>query len=110
MGSMARCLERRNYIFGFRKIGEYLAKVADSDAPFQLEFKYLFLGKMIYILIIKEERNVLNTIKRKKAKWLLHILRRNCLLKHVIEGEIEGRIEVTGKRERRCKQLLVDHG
>jgi hypothetical protein len=27
---------------------------------------------------------------------------RNCLLKHVIEGEIEGRIEMTG----RCKQLL----
>jgi len=30
----------------------------------------------------------------------------NCLLKHVIEGKIEGRIEVTGKRVRRCKHLL----
>ena len=29
-------------------------------------------------------------------------------LKHVIEGKIEGRIEVSGKRERRCKQLLDD--
>jgi hypothetical protein len=28
-------------------------------------------------------------------------LGRNCLLKHVIEGKIEGRIEVTGKRGRR---------
>jgi hypothetical protein len=33
-------------------------------------------------------------------------LRRNCLLKHVIEGNIEGRIEVTGRRGRRRKQLL----
>jgi hypothetical protein len=33
---------------------------------------------------------------------------RNCLLKHVIEGKIEGRIEVTGKRRRRRKQLLED--
>jgi hypothetical protein len=27
-----------------------------------------------------------------------HILLRKCLLKHVIEGKIEGRIEVTGRR------------
>jgi hypothetical protein len=50
-----------------------------------------------YILIIKVERNILITIKRKKAKWNAHIWRRNCLLKHVIEGEIEGRIAVAGK-------------
>jgi hypothetical protein len=35
-------------------------------------------------------------------------LRRNCLVKHVIEGNIDGRIEVTGRRGRRGKQLLVD--
>jgi hypothetical protein len=35
-------------------------------------------------------------------------LRRNCLLKHVIEGKREGRIEVTGGRGRRRKQLLDD--
>jgi hypothetical protein len=33
-------------------------------------------------------------------------LHRNCLPKHVIEGKIEGRIEVMGRRGRRCKQLL----
>jgi hypothetical protein len=35
-------------------------------------------------------------------------LHRNCLLKHVTEGKIEGRIEVMGKwgRRRRCEQLL----
>jgi hypothetical protein len=33
-------------------------------------------------------------------------LRRTCLLKHVIEGKIEGRIKVMGRRGRRRKQLL----
>jgi len=36
----------------------------------------------------------------------VHILRRNCLLKQVIEGKIEGRTDVTGRRERRRKHLL----
>jgi hypothetical protein len=34
---------------------------------------------------VKENRNVLHIIKRKKAKWIGRILRRNCLQKHVIE-------------------------
>jgi hypothetical protein len=38
---------------------------------------------------VKEERNILHTIKRMKANWIGHILRRNCLLKHVIEWKIE---------------------
>jgi hypothetical protein len=46
--------------------------------------------------------------KRRKADWIRHFLRRNCLLKHVIEQKIEGRIEVTGRRGRRGKQLLDD--
>ena len=33
---------------------------------------------------------------------------KTCLLKHVIEVEIVRRIEVTGKRKRRSKQLLHD--
>jgi hypothetical protein len=33
-------------------------------------------------------------------------LRSNNFLKDVIEGEIEGRIEVTGRRGRRRKQML----
>jgi hypothetical protein len=57
---------------------------------------------------VKEERNMLHTIKRRKANWIGHILRRNCLLKHVIEGKLEGRIEMTGRRGRRRKQLLDD--
>jgi hypothetical protein len=57
---------------------------------------------------VKEERNIVHTIKRRKANWIGHILRRNCLLKLVIEGKLEGRIEMTGRRGRRRKQLLDD--
>jgi hypothetical protein len=53
-----------------------------------------------------EERNILHTIKRRKANWIGHILCRNCLSKHVIKGRIEGGIEVTGRQGRRRKQLL----
>jgi hypothetical protein len=41
-------------------------------------------------------------------KYLTNILRRNCLLKHIIEGEVEGGVEVTGRKGRRRKQLLDD--
>jgi len=56
----------------------------------------------------KEDRNMLQTIKRRKANWIGHISRRNCLLKQGIEGKIEGRVEVMGRRGRRGKQLLDD--
>jgi len=29
---------------------------------------------------VKEKRNILHTIKRRKANWIGHILRSNCLL------------------------------
>jgi hypothetical protein len=38
---------------------------------------------------VKEERNILHTIRR-KANWIGHILCRNCLLSHIIEGKIIG--------------------
>ena len=41
------------------------------------------------------ERNVLQKLKRRKANRIGHTLRRNCILKPIIEGKIEGRIEVT---------------
>jgi hypothetical protein len=50
----------------------------------------------------KEERNILHTIRRRKANWIGHILHRNCLLSHTIEGKIRG----TRRRRRRRKQLL----
>jgi hypothetical protein len=56
---------------------------------------------------VKDERNILQTIKRRKANWIGPILHINCLLKRAIEGKIEGRIDVTGRRGRR-KKLLDD--
>jgi len=43
-----------------------------------------------------------------KANLIGHILRRNCLLKQVIEGKIKGEMEVTRRRGRRRKKLLDD--
>jgi hypothetical protein len=37
---------------------------------------------------VKEERNDLHTVKRRKANWIGHILRRNRLVKYVIEGKM----------------------
>ena len=37
-----------------------------------------------------------------------HILRGSCLLHQVIEGNIKGGIEVTGRRGRRRRKLLDD--
>jgi len=41
---------------------------------------------------VKEDRNILRTIKVRKANWIGHIWRRNYLLKYVTEGKIEGTI------------------
>jgi hypothetical protein len=57
---------------------------------------------------VKEERNILHKIKTRKTNWIGHILRRNCLLKHATDGELERRIDVTRRRGRRRKQLLDD--
>jgi hypothetical protein len=57
---------------------------------------------------VKEERNIIHTITTRKANWIGHILHRNCLLKHVIEGTLEGRIEMTGRRGRGRKQVRDD--
>ena len=43
---------------------------------------------------------------KRKANWIGHILRRNCLLKQVIEGKIKGEMEVTRRRGTRRGKLL----
>jgi len=52
--------------------------------------------------IESRKEDILRTGNGRKADWFGHILRRNCILKQVNEGEIE----VTGRRGRRLKQLL----
>jgi hypothetical protein len=58
------------------------------------------------LLRVSEQRNIVHEIRKRKANWMSHILRRNCLLKEVIEGKIKGWIEVT----RRSKKLQDDLG
>ena len=41
---------------------------------------------------VKEGRDILLTIKRGTANWTGHMVCRDCLLKDVIDGKIEGRI------------------
>jgi hypothetical protein len=60
------------------------------------------------LLRVKEQRNILHEISKRKANWIGHILRRNCLLRQVIKGKIKGGIEVTGRRRRRRRKLLDD--
>jgi hypothetical protein len=58
------------------------------------------------LLRVKGQRNILHEIRKRKAEWIGHILRRNCLLQRVTERKIQGRIEVTGRQGRKCRKLL----
>ena len=42
------------------------------------------------LLTVKEQRNILHEISKRKANRIGHILCRNCLLQGVIEGKIKG--------------------
>jgi len=60
------------------------------------------------LLTVKDHRNILHEISKRKANWIGHNLCRNSLLQQVIEGKIKGGIEVTGRRGRRRRKLLDD--
>jgi hypothetical protein len=60
------------------------------------------------LLRVKEQRNILHEISKQMGNRIGHILRRNCLLQRVIEGKIQGGIEVTGRQGRRRRKLLDD--
>ena len=60
------------------------------------------------LLRVKDQRNNLHEISKRKANWIGHILRRNCLLQRVIERKIKGGIEVTGRRGIRRRKLPDD--
>jgi hypothetical protein len=51
---------------------------------------------------VKEERSIQYTTKQRKTNWIVHVLSKKCLLKHIIEGKVEG----MGRRGRRRKQIL----
>jgi hypothetical protein len=60
------------------------------------------------LLRVKEQRNILHEIRKRKANCIGHTLRRNCLLQRVTEGKIQGGIEVTGRQGRWRRKLLDD--
>jgi hypothetical protein len=49
---------------------------------------------------IKEEKNILHTIKIRKANLVGHVLCRNCFPKHVIEGKMAGGMEMTKTKKK----------
>jgi hypothetical protein len=55
----------------------------------------------------QEERNILCTVTRRKANWNNHILCRNCLLKHIIEGKIKEQKWQEDKEEDVCSYWIT---
>ena len=56
----------------------------------------------------KDMHYTLQTIKGRNVDRIGHILLKHCLLKHVTEGKVERRIEMTRRRGRRRRKLLDD--
>jgi hypothetical protein len=52
---------------------------------------------------IGEKRTLLNSVLRRNANWIGHILRRNCLLHDAIEGQMT---EVKGVGRRKTQPLV----
>jgi len=48
---------------------------------------------------VKEERNILQTIKGREVNLIGDMFYWNWLLKHVIEEKVEGKRELTGRRK-----------
>jgi len=48
------------------------------------------VGNEDVLLRIKEQTNILHEIRKRKANWIGHMLRRTYLLQRVIEGKIKG--------------------
>ena len=66
-------------------------------------FSYIVSNEQV-LEHIGEKRTLPNNILRRKANWIGRILRRNCLLHDVIEGQVT---EVKGVGRRRITQLIV---
>ena len=88
------------------------------DQKYLKSFKMWFCRRMEKIIWTYSVRNevlhtvkgikiILHIIKRRMANWIGHVLRRNCLLKHIIKGNVKGAKEVKRKQER-SKQILDD--
>ena len=50
---------------------------------------------------VKEERNIVHTVKGKKDNWIGHSLRSNCFLKQSTEGKIQNEDRSNGKTSKK---------
>jgi len=90
------------------KHAQSLRSVIFNRMNLEIEAKSLFFTRKYKELRVKEQKNILHETSKRKANWIGHILRRNCLLQRIIEGKMKGGIEVTGRRGRRRMKLLDD--
>jgi len=91
--------------FGQKHLESFEMWCKEKDRKDQLDRS---CEKWKVLLRVNEQRNIPHEISKRKANWIGHILRRNCLLQRVIEGKIKGGIDVTGRRGRRRRNLLND--
>jgi hypothetical protein len=56
------------------------------------------------LLRVSEQRNILHEIRKRKANWIGHILYKNSLLIHIIEGTTEG-----GRRRKQLRDDLMEN-
>ena len=108
------------YIWSMALYGAETWTLRAADQKYLESFEMWCWGRMVkmswtdhvrneeVLLRVNEQRNNLREIRKRKANWIGHILRTNCLLKQVIEGKIKGEMEVARRRGRRRKKLLDD--
>jgi hypothetical protein len=80
---------QQTYLCMVQKLNRYTLKVLKCDAG----ERWIDCARNEVLHRAKEGGSSLHTIKRRKANFIGHILRRNCLLKHVTEGKIQGRVD-----------------
>ena len=63
----------------------------------------------VVLEIVGEGRIMLELLKKRKRNWLCHWLRRNCLLKDVLEGMVNGK-KVRGRRRYQMIDNIMING
>jgi len=53
---------------------------------------------------VQENKSILDTVQRRKFRWIGHILRHDSLLRDIIEGRMKGKVT----RGRKRLQMLSD--
>jgi hypothetical protein len=66
--------------------GKFRNVVLEEVGKDQLDYH---VRNEVVLLRVKEQRNILHEIRKRKANWIGHILRRNRLLQRATEGKIQ---------------------